>query len=1055
MSIADEGPGAGAQQGGAAGALSTLFSQLKPPKSLNFMATDIAEGWTTWKEEFNLYLELALGEQTEKHNISLLKYLIGKEGREIYATFKILETEADTYTLKNVLKRFDEHCVAQRNEDVERYKFLTRRQGGEEAQDHFITDLKVMAGTCDFGALEDSLVKTMIIIGMNNSALRERLLRETKLTLKRCIEMCRATEATKENKNAIERAAQPTETVHKLNRRVKSNQKYTPVSTSQSSKPKYRQKPPIDCGYCGKRHEKDKHKCPAYGKQCQNCHKRNHFSAVCKAKDVHAVAESEEVTSSTSEENHDYEDIRKFEEVNRVEKGITANMILGGRHDGQREVPFEVDCGASCDIVPQHYLKNTKHKLEETRTILKMYDGNLVTPVGKVTMKVKNPKNDKKYLVAFEVVSDDKYVPILGRKTSQRMGLIEVNYDNIARIEKQQIDMQPLSIDQLLEEFPTVFEGTGKLTGKYHIETDKTVKPVIHPARRVPVAIKQQLKEELDYMVRREIVAPETDPTDWVSSMVVVKKPTGKLRICLDPKQLNQAIKRSHHQMTTIEEILPDLHQAKIFSVVDAKNGFWHVELDDDSSKLTCFNTPFGRYRWLRMPFGICSAPEEYTRRQEQALEGLRGVKSIADDMLVYGVGETEEEAIIDHNNNLRNLMRRCEEMGLKLNKDKAKLGLQEVPFIGHVISRDGLKPDPEKIIAVVDMPLPTDVKATQRLLGFVNYLSKFLPNLSDLCEPLRKLTVKDVLFEWTESHTQAVNRIKEAVTAYPVLRYFDPNKEVTLQVDASQTGLGAALLQEDQPVAYASRALTDTETRYAQIEKELLAAQFGLERFHTYTYGREVMIQSDHKPLEMIQKKPLHQAPKRLQRMLLRMLTYDYRIYYVPGSKLYLADTLSRAYLPGSSSNSTPAQQEVETVNMLDYVVLQQSVVEQIKAQTQDDDEMQKLQQTIQQGWPEDKSKVQPQLRCYFDMRDELSVADGLVYRGERLVIPAKARRDMLTHLHTAHMGIESTLRRSRESVYWPGMTTQIMDYIARCHVCQQLQNIQQSSAERDIHGA
>jgi hypothetical protein len=308
--------------------------------------------------------------------------------------------------------------------------------------------------------------------------------------------------------------------------------------------------------------------------------------------------------------------------------------------------------------------------------------------------------------------------------------------------------------------------------------------------------------------------------------------------------------------MTTIEEILPDLHNAKVFSVLDARNGFWHVELDEDSSKLTCFNTPFGRYRWLRMPFGIKSAPEEYMRRQQQALEGLQGVKSIADDLLVYGVGETEEQAIQDHNANLQNLIHRCQEQGIKLNKEKAKLGLTAVPFIGHVITNEGLKADPQKIQAVIEMPIPTDVKATQRLIGFVNYLSKFLPNLSDMCEPLRKLTVKGVIFDWTEAHTKAVNRIKQAVTSYPVLKYFDPKKPVTLQVDASETGLGAALMQEGQPVAYASRALTDAETRYAQIEKELLAALYGLEKYHMYTYGRSVSILSDHKPLETIQKK-------------------------------------------------------------------------------------------------------------------------------------------------------------------------------------------------------
>ena len=202
--------------------------------------------------------------------------------------------------------------------------------------------------------------------------------------------------------------------------------------------------------------------------------------------------------------------------------------------------------------------------------------------------------------------------------------------------------------------------------------------------------------------------------------MVVTKKPNGKIRICIDPKDLNKAVKRSHYPSRTIEDLIPDLTQAKIFSVLDAKNAFWQVELDDASSKLTCFNTPFGRYSWRRLPYGLSSSPEEYARRQDNALEGLKGVKTIADDMLVFGVGETTDEAVKNHNENLRQLMKRCKEVGLKINKDKAKLGLTEIPFIGHVISRDGLKPDSEKVRAVAEMPLPTDKKGIQRLMGFV-----------------------------------------------------------------------------------------------------------------------------------------------------------------------------------------------------------------------------------------------------------------------------------------------------------------------------------------------
>ena len=479
-----------------------------------------------------------------------------------------------------------------------------------------------------------------------------------------------------------------------------------------------------------------------------------------------------------------------------------------------------------------------------------------------------------------------------------------------------------------MKEFVDVFKGTGKLQGKYHLELDENATPIVHPPRKVPVAIKERLRNELERLTKMDIIKPVSTPTPWVSSLVTVVKP-GKLRICIDPKHLNQNIKRSHYPLPTIEDLLPDLSKARIFSVVDAKNGFWHVELDEESSYLTTFNTPFGRYRWLRMPFGISSAPEEYQRRQDQTVEGLPGVRSIIDDILIYGEGDTEEEAIADHDVKFRALMERCKERNLKLNKDKLSLKMKEVKFIGHLITRKGLKPDPEKVRAILDMPKPTNVSGVRRIIGFVTYLSKFLLKLSDICEPLRKLTLKDSEFCWLDNHNNALEEIKRLVTAKPVLKYYDPKLQLVLQSDASETGLGATIMQKNQPIAYVSRALTDTETRYAQIEKELFSVIFGLERFHQYKYGRTVQVRSDHKPLESILKKPLHAAPKRLQRMLLQLQKYDIRLQYTPGKEMYIADTLSRTYLKDLPNDN---ESDIEGVNMLSDLPISEQRISEIQ---------------------------------------------------------------------------------------------------------------------------
>ena len=198
--------------------------------------------------------------------------------------------------------------------------------------------------------------------------------------------------------------------------------------------------------------------------------------------------------------------------------------------------------------------------------------------------------------------------------------------------------------DDILTEYADVFEGLGCLADPYHIEIDPTAQPVIHPPRKVPVTLREPLRQELKRMEENKILAPVSEATDWVSSMVTVVKPN-KLRICIDPKDLNRAIKRPHYPLPTIEEVATKLSKAKVFSVLDAKSGFWQVPLDEASSKLTTFNTPFGRFRWLRMPFGISSAPEEFQKRMNDTFGDIKGTAVIADDLLVYGEGDDMETA--------------------------------------------------------------------------------------------------------------------------------------------------------------------------------------------------------------------------------------------------------------------------------------------------------------------------------------------------------------------------------------------------------------------------
>ena len=257
-----------------------------------------------------------------------------------------------------------------------------------------------------------------------------------------------------------------------------------------------------------------------------------------------------------------------------------------------------------------------------------------------------------------------------------------------------------------------------------------------------------------------------------------------------------------------LEDILPQLPGARVFSVLYVKDGYWHLKLSPESSELTTLSTPFGNFKWLRLPMGLKPSFDEFQLALNEALAGLRNIHIIADDILVVGEGSTDEEAVRNHDDNLIALLKRCSEKSIKLNKDKIKLRCTEVPYMGNVITASGLKPDPAKINAIVNMQGPTDEKGVRRLMGMVNYLARFMPNLSTVMEPIRKLTRDDVPFVWSKEQKDAFNEVKRILTSNQVLKYFDPKSpNLVLEYDNSRSGLGDVLLQNAQPIGYGSRS--------------------------------------------------------------------------------------------------------------------------------------------------------------------------------------------------------------------------------------------------------
>jgi len=510
--------------------------------------------------------------------------------------------------------------------------------------------------------------------------------------------------------------------------------------------------------------------------------------------------------------------------------------------------------------------------------------------------------------------------------------------------------------------------------------------------------------------------------------------------------------------MPTLEEVLPRLSKAKVFTTLYAKDGFYQIGLDEASSKKTTFWTPFGRYRYLRMPFGISLAPEEFERRLHEQLSGLDGVEILRDDILVAGYGDTQEEAEANHDQNLRKLLDRARKVNLKLNSKKMNLKKQQVKFMGHVITKDGLKPDPDKVKAVKNMPKPTCKQEALSLLGFINYLAKFLPKLSEVAQPLRDLTRANTQFIWSRQHDRAFEDMKKLVVQHPVLKYYDVSEEVTLQCDASERGLGATLMQKGQPVAFASRTLSTTEQRYAQIEKECLAIVFGCEKFSQYILRRDkVTVESDHKPLQSIFKKSLLHAPMRLQRMMLRLQRYNLDVVYKPGSQMFVADHLSRAFLSETDPDDEDVQVfalELETMDPLSTVNISSESLPRLQKTTEEDPVLQTLKNTILVGGPDRKEEVPLNIREYWNFREELTLHNGILFKNQRVIIPRAMRPELTVRAHSNHQGIEACIRRAKDVVFWPAMSKDIQEAVEK--VCAEFQNnnSKQPMQSREIPG-
>lgn len=704
----------------------------------------IAENWRKFSQKFDLFLRASnLSTKPEETKIAAFLNLIGDDGLELHNSFTYEKDEDKT--LESLKKKFEEYCSPTANVIFERYKFNSIVQQENQPFDSFLTELRKAVKTTGYKD-QDDMIRDRIVMGIWEHSTQERLLREGKLTLNKAIDLCRATEVSKSQAKVLQNESH----INSLRKR----------GNGQGTRDNENKK--VLCKYCGYKHMKNI-KCPAFGKTCANCQGKNHFAAVCRSKckqkekkKVHEVESKNDDAESGSDSQEFYVDsVKQVEGV--TEKTVWTQKVV---IEDKVEVNFKLDTGAEVSVLPMQILR--KHKLNErikpTNISLVSYgsDNFQLKALGEVNLNCKI--GNREVCLNFVVVDVKGQSPLLGLPACVNLRLIK-------RVASCSVVFKSLS--DVINKFRLAFDGLGSLPKEHKISLKSDAVPYIQSPRRVPRALHDRLKLKLHQLESQGIIQQLDGPSEWLNPLVIVEKANGDLRLCLDPKYLNNAIQREHFLIPTAEEIALKLCNKEYFTVLDMKDGYFQIKLDEESSNYTAFGTPFGRYKFLRLPFGIKSAPEVFQKRNYEIFGDLDGVGLYFDDLIITGKDEKEHDA------NLKTVLERALKYNVKFNSSKIQFKSKSVKFMGQIYSKKGVEPNKNYVKAILDLPSPKNKSELLRILGMAKYLGRFVPNMSKVSAPLRDLTRQEVSWDWNKSHDQSLTQLKHLLASAPILVFF------------------------------------------------------------------------------------------------------------------------------------------------------------------------------------------------------------------------------------------------------------------------------------------
>ena len=819
-----------------------------------------------------------------------------------------------------------------------------------------------------------------------------------------------------------------------------------------------------------------KGKCPAKNSKCSKCKRYGHYTSACysktkyqknhkgykgkgkgKGKKRYSRAVHEDDSSSSSDEEESISFYSKSIKIKKTKESQEPGILLPVKIEGF-DFQMDPDSGSDINVLGKEHFRMLCKKLGGKPRLFKVKDNvfaannTLINMQGRAVLEIASRSKAMKKIV-YIMADELKSAPLLGEKTLLDLGLMkyspEGEFANVRQVKLPKSTNE--KVNKLIEKYSHLFEGIGKFKDcKVKLKLKPGAVPVQHSARPVSLHLEEKLKRRLDAFVDMNVMEWLTadEPLGYVSRLVAVPKPNkpDEVRITGDFRDVNRDLSRTRLiENPRIEDFIKTMNGNKFWFKLDVRHGYHQMELDEESRKLTTMCTKWGNIRYTRVPMGIKNAQDYFDEQMTMMLSHCERTKPFRDDLL--GGGRDEEEFLAE----LEKVFKAADEKNVRFDPSKCDFGIEEMTFLGYKFTKEGVKPDPKKVAALKAAKRPETKEALLSFICMVGWNERFIQRFSEETAILRDLANQPGTMTWTDEHENAFQRVKNALSEDTLLHFFKKGAETGVFVDAGKKaheegkrgGFCGILAQKIdgkwQPIHFASRRMTDVESRWGQTELEARAVRWALtEKFRYYLEAApHFTVYTDAKSLIPMWKKPSNNTPMRITQQILATQHLDFSLVYREG-KSNPADFCSRNPIPCEDTNIDEVSDDLEKLMVKMINRGDEPELLDMKEQTARDAELQFIKERILRGdWS--KFKHDKKIKPFYGIRHELAMTDGLVTRGTKIVVPRESQHKVARATHKlGHQGQNRSIALSQEHFWFPGMTAMVKDAVDRCPVCQ-----------------